>query len=1419
MTRILLVLALLTPLIVGAQIQPPNYRIHVSERPLLFEAGNTISDWKRLKEDISIRFNDKAYVLVQFNSIPLSSQKEELKAIGIKLLHYIPNYAWISEIDPNFDLSQLNDISIRSISAIDASWKTSKELRENNTPEHATFDQNHDVVEVIFLTDLSDEECSTILSQFSLEFLGKQNLSNSYKVKGEWQNLLQLAEHPIVQYIDYLQPEIRLEYESAVQSDVQNSRSTFISDNPGMGYFFNGQGVKLGIDEGGNVDSLQNPNFRSRLNRTFEIGSGPSGHKTNCAIRAGAAGNIDPRERGVAYNSEVYSGGLTGNNYGNATSNDLRIVSHSYGWGCSSNSTTYNGTSQAYDFLIRTNPSFMVTFSAGNAGSSNCYAGVPGYGNITGLPKMGKNLSLIGSMVHDDNLAGFSSHGPAKDGRILPTVCSPGMGGTSYASPNYAGTFSILNQAFMHYNGGAIPNSGLIKSIIMNSADDVLNHGPDFLTGYGKVNARRAFDIIRLGQHEEADVIQGATNTHSFVVPPNAKQVKVMVYWVDWEATAGITTRSIVNDLDIVLTDPNIQSYQPWVLNPTFGQPTLADPAVRATDSLNNVEQVTILDPIPGTYELTVTGTSVPQGPQGYFVNYDIIYDDIVVIHPHSGEKFVTGGEEAIRWDAFGNTSSFDLFYSIDDGATWNTIATGLSSDLRHYDWTVPDHATNVAKVKVVRNANEGTSVGPFTIFGQPDNLDLIWSCSDSSLFVWDAQLNVDGYVVYRIVGDFMDSVAYTTSNSIVLNNLSMTESEYVSVAGYSNGITGRRMIAIERPPSDYNCIENDASLIELLSPVTQIPSCMAGDVSLKVLAHNPGVNSLDTIPIAYRVDGGSPILDTIQSTILSGEYLEFSFSNPPTLTGNHLLEVWTEFPLESNYSNDTVSDSIHIYSGTSMTLPFIQDFDAFTNCGTSWNCEGENCQLTEGWTNLQNLVVDDIDWRTHNNGTGTANSGPSGDHTSGSGKYLYLEGSTCFNKEAILHGPCIDLSGTNQPNMSFWYHAYGVNIGELHVDILADGQLYEDVIAPVIGEQGDQWLNLEVDLSPFVGQQIVPVIRGSTGGSFHSDLAIDDVNIFTSPLANYSVSDTFICDLTNQIVVLNNTSTYADTYEWSISPSNFTYEGGTNSTSPQPQISFNAPGTYSVQLIATNAYGADTLSYINMIEVWGGSPDSVVLNELQGSCDLLITEPTTTDNCDGTITGTTNDPLTFTESGNYIITWEFTNSAGNSITAEQTVIIDAIDVATTLVNDVTINANNANADYYQWIDCLNGNAIIPGETNSSFSPTANGEYAVVITENGCTDTSGCEVISVIGLSEFNTFDLEIYPNPTTGEITWNYLSKEPLVVIEVSNILGQIVLRETKMDVHNILLDIPGEYGIYTVRISDSLGVHSHKIIKLEKE
>jgi len=65
----------------------------------------------------------------------------------------------------------------------------------------------------------------------------------------------------------------------------------------------------------------------------------------------------------------------------------------------------------------------------------------------------------------------------------------------------------------------------------------------------------------------------------------------------------------------------------------------------------------------------------------------------------------------------------------------------------------------------------------------------------------------------------------------------------------------------------------------------------------------------------------------------------------------------------------------------------------------------------------------------------------------------------------------------------------------------------------------------------------------------------------------------------------------------------------------------------------------------------------------------------------------------------------------------------------------VQLTADQAGVSY-QWLDCDNGYAVISGETNQTYSPTATGNYAVQVTSGGCSDTSACFTVSIVGLED-----------------------------------------------------------------------------------
>lgn len=107
----------------------------------------------------------------------------------------------------------------------------------------------------------------------------------------------------------------------------------------------------------------------------------------------------------------------------------------------------------------------------------------------------------------------------------------------------------------------------------------------------------------------------------------------------------------------------------------------------------------------------------------------------------------------------------------------------------------------------------------------------------------------------------------------------------------------------------------------------------------------------------------------------------------------------------------------------------------------------------------------------------------------------------------------------------------------------------------------------------------------------------------------------------------------------------------------------------------------------------------------------------------------------------------------------------------TKVANVFTATDSNA---IYQWVDCNNNFAPLPGEVNQVFTATANGIYAVIVSKNGCTDTSNCRSISNVGIEDITLESkIQVYPNPNNGEFTLDVPVESTLVLTDaIGNIL-----------------------------------------------
>jgi len=185
----------------------------------------------------------------------------------------------------------------------------------------------------------------------------------------------------------------------------------------------------------------------------------------------------------------------------------------------------------------------------------------------------------------------------------------------------------------------------------------------------------------------------------------------------------------------------------------------------------------------------------------------------------------------------------------------------------------------------------------------------------------------------------------------------------------------------------------------------------------------------------------------------------------------------------------------------------------------------------------------------------------------------------------------------------------------------------------------------------------------------------------------------------------------------------------------------------------------------------------------------------------------------TYTMSGTYMDT--IPNMAGCDSIMTINLTIDTVDTGVTvssLGSQLTANAAGAG---YQWIDC--GTSMpLAGETAQTFIATVPGTYAVVVTQNSCTDTSDCYIVLVTGVQDVLASKLRLYPNPTQGQFTIACSDKQEKLLVEIVNVLGETVQREMITAAQPNSFNLEGAAGMYFVKISNEAGEKTMiKVIK----
>ncbi len=632
-----------------AEIEPKlhAYAVELNSRtflPLALEAKNAASE---LFPDAGADGGEHALrtLYMQFLDHPTDAQRAQLKAAGVDLLSYMTSYTWTASgtADALLDAAQLP--FVRALSRIDPRDKLHAQVYAQQTPGYAQTQDGSAILTVLAFP-------GTSLDALKSEWAAAPDLAALVALPGQPSAIgprytvisnASLAEHiaaaPHVAFIEYHTP-------PAAMRDSTTDSSSNISFVRDFGPRLDGTGVTVAVREIGKPES--HVDFISRLTFVDNDGDtttdGVFQHATAVVGQIASDGVVQPSAKGVAPNVNilVYSlkdGDFLTADIQDAATRGARISNHSYGptvtsWG------DYQTTSADWDSVIRANN--LIVFFAGNEESDAAV-----YNHIDFFVGMKNGLCIEASSAQaqaanpfvnppisqSDGSAFFAKYGPMNDGRVKPDLVAFGDNvtldtgtngitqntGTSFSTPASTGVATL---AFQHYKTvlGAEPSAALMKALLCETASDLGAPGPDSIYGFGIVNAAAAVELIDLRKDinttpfVEGNLNNGDSQTFTISVPPNVPFLKTTFCWMDPGGNPA-SAKALVNDLDMLLTDPNGTSYFPYSLNAA----SAASPATNTgPNTVDPIEQTIVTNPVAGVWTVKLSGTSVPSGPQSY---------------------------------------------------------------------------------------------------------------------------------------------------------------------------------------------------------------------------------------------------------------------------------------------------------------------------------------------------------------------------------------------------------------------------------------------------------------------------------------------------------------------------------------------------------------------------------------------------------------------------------------------------------------------------------------------------------------------------------------------------------------------------------------------------------------------------------
>ena len=836
-------------------------------------SGNPNVGVAQFGAQIGVDETDVGAFFVQFESPLSKTDRDGLFAAGVTFAQAIPPATYLVHLGPGAMESVASHPDLVGFTPVAESDKLSPSLQAEaiaadvtrNAADGSSVTRYGDVlghVEFFVGADLTESVAAATNAGLTVLNPDRLTLGKWLSVEGSPAALASLATNPMIVAVS---EGSRLR--TTTNAVAQGLSNSDVLQLDGL----TGDGVVVGIWDGGPIGTNigEHPDLVGRV--TNHQGFGTDDHATHVAGTIAGDGSGNAAAEGMAPDAELHLWDYNGDPYAEmedaSSAEGITISNHSWGyctgrhscggsgWAGEEGFGAYDVESQLADAVVITTNQILVK-AAGNdrddcgpqlGDPDNCdgvlasdgeyYDNVSDWGNA-------KNVITVGA-INDDgvSITSFSSAGPANDGRIKPDVVANGAGllstwntapyyatisGTSMSAPVVTGIVAQLAEHYANLNTGADLPPDLAKALLINTSTDIGRFGPDYLYGYGLVNASAAKDQISPEFNRSGSVAHSEIDEYVVFVAAGTTALEVALNWIDPYGVKDDPAADIVNNLDLELVAPDGTVHYPWT------GPGLANPGSLSTrtgpNTIDTAEKVDVENPTEGGWIIRITGTGIPSGPQAYALvtssalvdNNDIFYNAESIGGPYATTNstntgfttepaepacFTANSNSASAWWTWtaptSNTVTLDTFGSSFDTVlgvyTGNTLATLVNIDCE-------DDTNTSVQSSVTFEADAGTTYriqvsgfndagGDITLNitgppGAPTNPETAYG--DSQVTVsWTAPADDGGKPVtgYAVSASPDGATCVTASTSCVVSGLANgTEYTFTVVATNTKG-------------------------------------------------------------------------------------------------------------------------------------------------------------------------------------------------------------------------------------------------------------------------------------------------------------------------------------------------------------------------------------------------------------------------------------------------------------------------------------------------------------------------------------------------------------------------------------------------------------------------------------------------------